>query len=277
MVNEITTDTTMQMAALGVSLFGAAATIIASLIQLRIAWRKELQERVEHKPVNKKTKRGPVRAIVVLMIASAVGGFALSQYWVADNRKEQEALELDLRSRIDTLSLSAKSLESVRLSAKDDVLQLLRIEEAVRRGKLGVTTIMNIAQCKQVADNPISVCIEEHSQRLQLCAELPVDAVISKIEVFARPDDGGRDWQESQVTLGADFGGGRFDEKPVEQNISGSTKQLCQGIRYWNTEVGTQARVIVHYVPNLESQAGEVTSPQSSSSQRREPTSSSPL
>jgi hypothetical protein len=251
-VNEVAANTTIQMVALIASIFGASATVIVALIQLRIAWSKELQERTEHKPVNKKAKRGPVRAIVILMVASAIGGFAMSQYWAVDGRERSEALEAELRSRIDTLTLSAQSFESVRLSAKNDMLQLLRIEEAVRLGKEGVAVTMNIGQCKQPPDNPTDVCTEQHVQRFQLCAEVPSNLVISTIDLFAHSGDGLFNWQDNRVVPGADFGGGRFDEKPAEQTTSGAVKRICQSISYWNREVTAQARMVVHYVPNLE-------------------------
>jgi hypothetical protein len=57
------------------ALIGATATMSAALINLRIAWKKELKARAEKKPVNKANNRGPVITVIVLMIASGIGGW----------------------------------------------------------------------------------------------------------------------------------------------------------------------------------------------------------
>ena len=65
------------------ALIAAGATVLATLVQLRISWRKELRERERGQPITKKTRRGPVTIVFLLMIAAAVGGFALSQYFLS--------------------------------------------------------------------------------------------------------------------------------------------------------------------------------------------------
>ena len=56
----------------------AAGTVIGALAQLRLAWRKEVAERARGVPATKKSRRGPVLAVFLLLIAAGVGGFAFS-------------------------------------------------------------------------------------------------------------------------------------------------------------------------------------------------------
>ncbi|HEY6242089.1 MAG TPA: hypothetical protein VIW78_14780, partial [Burkholderiales bacterium] len=60
------------------SMIGALATVAGALVQLRISWRKEMKERERGQPITKKARRGPVIFIFALVVAAAVGGFALS-------------------------------------------------------------------------------------------------------------------------------------------------------------------------------------------------------
>ena len=53
------------------ALIGAAATVLTALVQLRISWRQELKDREGGRPITRKTRRGPVIAVLVLMIAAA--------------------------------------------------------------------------------------------------------------------------------------------------------------------------------------------------------------
>lgn len=236
------------------SLVGAAGAVLVAIIQMRIAWRKEIQARAEHKPISRKSRRGPVLAVFVLLLASAIGGFAFSQYLVSEKRRSEAALEVEMRSRIDQLSVSAQRLENIRVTGKDELVQLLRIEEAVRRGKEGVVTNIGVDKCVVAASDTEEArpCTEQQAQHVQLCAELPITATLSSVDIFARTDDVVRGWSDSKVVAGSDFGGGRFDEKSSEQIVDNSVKKICQGLSYWNGDVGIQARLVVRYVPAIE-------------------------
>ncbi|MDQ1363359.1 MAG: hypothetical protein QG652_1220, partial [Pseudomonadota bacterium] len=135
------------IAGLITSLIGATATVIVALIQMRIAWRKELQARAEHRPISKKAKRGPVLAVLVLLLASAVGGFSLSQYLVSERRDKSEMLEAELNNRIDQLALSAQRLEHISSLGKEDWMQQLRQEQARQLGAAGVVAVAGIGKC----------------------------------------------------------------------------------------------------------------------------------
>ena len=248
------------MAALIVSMVAAAATITAAILQLRVAWRKELMARADHKPVTKKAKRGPVTAVFVLLIASAIGGFALSQYLMTDRQKKGDALEVDMLSRIDQLAVSAQRLENIRLLGESDILQQLRSEEALRHGREGVVALLGVAQCNsgnpgnpatEVATTEVRGCTEQQAIQLQLCAEVPALSTVSAIELYVRADDEPGPWNEKKLAAaGNDFGGGRFSEKSNERLVSETTRQVCYGLHYWNSEFGLQARMVVRYVPS---------------------------
>lgn len=58
------------------AMIGATATVVTALVQLRLAARKQAAERAAGRPV---TKGNRWLAILGLMLASAVGGYAFSE------------------------------------------------------------------------------------------------------------------------------------------------------------------------------------------------------
>jgi hypothetical protein len=249
----------MPMAALLASLIGATATITASLLQLRMAWRKELQARAAHKPVNKKAKRGPIFPIAILVVASAISGFALSQYFVSEGRSNAQALESDLRARIDQLTLSAQRLDSIRQGDKEALVRQARYEEAVRNGKQGIASTLAIDKCIAAQSNQegtAAACSEQQALQLQLCSEIPASASVTGLDLYALPKGDQRTWPDAKVVAGGDFGGGRFNEHYSERLIDESSKQVCEQLSYWNSTAGVVTRMVIHYVPQ---QPAEVT------------------
>src|SRR5271166_5936836 len=93
----------------------AAATVIGTLIQLHFTWRKEVSERARGVPASKKSRRGPVLAVVLLLIGAAVGGFAFSQYLVRQSDLESAALNGELQTQLARISATAERLEQVTL------------------------------------------------------------------------------------------------------------------------------------------------------------------
>src|SRR5215471_13365095 len=97
------------------AVIGAVATMVTALIQLRLSWRKELRERERGQPITKKSRRGPVLFVMVLMIAAAVGGFALSQYFDSYRYADRDTLREELQAKLAEISASAARLEQARL------------------------------------------------------------------------------------------------------------------------------------------------------------------
>src|SRR6266496_1359277 len=102
------------------ALIAAGATVLAALVQLRMSWRRELKERERGQPITKKARRGPVLFVFALMIAAAVGGFALSQYFLSLRNGDRDTLRSELRSRLSEISARARRRASwsARASAK---------------------------------------------------------------------------------------------------------------------------------------------------------------
>ena len=94
----------------------AAGTVIGALIQLRASWRKEVSERARGVPMTKKSRRGPVLALGLLLGAAAVGGFSLSQYLVKQSERETAALRGELQAQLTQISATAQRLERATLS-----------------------------------------------------------------------------------------------------------------------------------------------------------------
>src|SRR5256884_9816890 len=98
------------------SMVGALATVAAALVQLRISWRKEMKERERGQPITKKTRRGPVIVVFALLVAAAVGGFALSQYFVSLREGAGGTLRADLPSKLSGINATAPRLEQARMN-----------------------------------------------------------------------------------------------------------------------------------------------------------------
>ncbi len=239
----------MPMAALLASLIGATATITASLLNLRMAWKKELVARANHKPVTKKSSRGPVVPLLALLLASAVGGFALSHYLGSEERATTAALQAELRTRIDQLNASTQRLERASLNGADTIAQQVRDEEHRRQGMEGVAAVVRLEKCAAPSAEGQAACAEDAPQRVQLCTEIPASATVSTIDLYARPEGDARAWNESAVGAGADFGGGRFASRASEQLFGDTRKQVCQELLHWNSDHAINARMVVHYSP----------------------------
>lgn len=229
------------------SLIGAITTVSVSLLNLRMAWKKELLERANKKPVTKKSSRGPILPLLALLIASAFGGFALSYYMGSKGRANSEALEAELRAKIEQLSLSTQRLETVSLNGVDTIVQQARDEELRKRGIDGVVAIVMLDKCVGKAGEAQAACSESSAQPVQLCTEIPANASVAAIDLYARHEGDTRSWSESRMVAGNDFGGGRFTTRTTERLISDSTKQVCQELLHWNSDHAINGRIVVHY------------------------------
>lgn len=243
-VGNISQSTSAVLAAI----IGAFATITTSMMSLRLAWKKELLERANHKPVTKKNKRGPILPLLALLIASAVGGFALSYYYMGNKGNgNSEALtaEQELRAKIEQLSASTQRLETVSFNGVDTIAQQVRDEERRKRGIEGSVAVVMLEKCAS-ADGQ-TACSENTVRPIRLCTEIPANASVAAIDLYARPEGDTRSWSESRVIAGNDFGGGRFTNRTTEHLISDSTKQVCQELLHWSSDHALNGRMVVHY------------------------------
>ena len=114
----------------------AAGTVIGALIQLRITWRKEVSERARGVPMTKKSRRGPVLAVGLLLSArgSLIRDDARSRVTRFDRCRHADALAVG-RTRAGTVIVQSYPLQALRGGAD---LRELRLE-------------LTVAQCRRLA------------------------------------------------------------------------------------------------------------------------------
>jgi hypothetical protein len=223
----------------------ATGTVIGALIQLRAAWRREVAERARGAPVTKKSRRGPVTAVFLLLIAAAVAGFALSQYLVSRSDRDSAAVRGEMQTQLAQISAAAQRLERATqinpgstTHADDD-----------RHGADPVTATATLGPChaRAVAADGAPACSEQEALRVTLCVSVPSSAVVTDLGLYARPEDSARSWTDSRAAAGQDVGRARFADKPFERAESDQTKQVCTGFSAWDGEHATSARLVVKY------------------------------
>jgi hypothetical protein len=225
----------------------AAGTVIGALIQMRVVWRKEVSERARGVPATKKSRRGPVLAVGLLLVGAAVGGFAFSQYLMRQSDLESAAVRGQLQTQLAQISATAARLERATLSdhgssghPADD-----------RRGPDGVTVTTTVGPCRAravFAPDAAPACEEQEALGVTLCASVPSLAIVTVMDLYARPEDSPQPWTESRVAPGQDVGRARFADKVFERAESDQVKQVCTTFSSWNGEQGYTARLVVKYV-----------------------------
>src|SRR6266571_1348886 len=232
------------------ALIAAGATVLTALVQLRMHWRRELKERERGQPITKKARRGPVLFVFALMIAAAVGGFALSQYFLSLRNGDRDTLRSELRSRLSEISASAARLEHARLGEREQVEAAARRAEALRLGEEGAAASVVVGPCKREAvPGDRRECTEQSAVRVAICARVPAAATVKEVQLYARFEDSKQSWQESRVQAGQDAGQARFADKFTEWPDGDAGKQVCQGFLQWNRERSRVARILVKYAP----------------------------
>ena len=221
------------------ALIGAGATVLGTLVQLRLSWRRELKERERGQPITKKSRRGPVLVVFALMIAAAVGGFALSQYLISLREGDRDGLRAELQSKLSEINATASRLEQARLNEREQVVAETRRADAARAGEEGASAGMVVGPCRPD-------CTEQSATRVLLCARLPAAAVVKEIQLYARTDDA-KPWAESRVQPGQDAGQARFAEKAVERADADAGRQVCEEFVNWSGEKARQVRILVKY------------------------------
>jgi hypothetical protein len=227
----------------------ATGTVIGALVQLRVAWRKELSERARSVPVTKKSRRGPVVAIGLLLLAAGVGGFALSQYFVGLSNRQTLAMRGELAAQVAQISATAARLERATQSDQGSVVRA--VADRGEAESVAVTT--TIGPCHPnggfaLVPDPAPVCTEQEAQRVTLCASVPARAVLTATDLYARAEDSQQPWTESGVAPRQDIGRARFADKPFERPESEQLKLACTTFSSWNSAQTYTARLVVKYV-----------------------------
>jgi hypothetical protein len=229
------------------AIIGAAGTMLGALIQLRVAWKKEQAARARGTPPTKKSRRGPVLAVFLLLLAAGVGGFAFSQYMMAESARESAALREELQTRLAQISASAERLEQAHLnnSRVQPVIEPRRAEPE-QHGTEAIAS-SGVGPCRpraSIADG----CSEQDAARVALCASMPASATITEVALYARPENSTQPWAESRVLPGQDVGRVRFAE-PADRAEADQTKHVCTTFSSWDSERAHSARIVVKYTP----------------------------
>lgn len=229
------------------AMIGATATVITALVQLRLSWRKELKERERAQPITKKSRRGPVMAVLALMIAAAVGGFALSQYFVSLREGDRDALRSDLQSKLSEINATALRLEQARLTERKQIETEVQRADASRLGEEGTAASVLVGPCKpEGVPGAREPCTEQSALRITVCAGVPAAATVREVQLYIRSDDPKQPWSEARVQPGQEAGQARFAEKFSERPEEGG-KQVCQGFANWSHDKPRLARIVVKY------------------------------
>src|SRR5262249_7996641 len=203
----------------------------------------------------------PFIFLFIIIVASALAGFFLSQ-WLAENeRLFQNVLQHELQDRVDQITRTANQLEQTRAGARAE------IEAGVLRklGPDGVAVLATVGPCRpslvvsppgaapprgvtaETVQPAVPACTEAEASAVTLCATIPADATITEVELYTRFAQSDTPWSTSRVIAGQESGQARFAEKYVAEPEASGTKQICQGFAHWSTEHARVARMVVRY------------------------------
>jgi hypothetical protein len=250
------------------AIIAACATVFASFLQIRASFAKEVTARAFPSSKGRKSRK-PFMFLILMLGGSAVGGFALSQWLMENERAMQSALQQELQARIATLTKSESQLADTRNGARTE------IEAGVmkRLGLEGVVVVATVAPCKVplVVNTPTlashnetpaptattsqastpapaaSTCAETDASPVTLCATVPMGATVTEVELFVRPTESDMPWASARVTAGVEAEQARFAEKPMEVPDGAQTKQVCEIFANWSSERARVARMLVRY------------------------------
>src|SRR5712691_2791761 len=229
------------------ALIGALATVAGALVQLRISWRREMKERERGQPITKKTRRGPVIVVFALLVAAAVGGFSLSQYFVSLREGDRDSLRADLQSKLSEINATATRLEQVRTNERKQIETEVQRADASRLGEEGAAASVVVGPCKpEGARGAREECTEQSALRVAVCARVPAAATVREVQLYIGFEKSKQPWQDSRVQPGQEAEHARFADKFSERS-DGDAKQVCQRFSNWSGEKTRIARILVKY------------------------------
>jgi hypothetical protein len=243
------------------AVIAAAATLLASLLQLRLSIGREIAAARSQGVGGKRKGRTPMAILFVMLVAAAVGGFALSRWLTETEREEQAILERDLRAQVEQITRTANQLELTRAGARAEVeTEVLR-----KIGTDGVVVMASVSPCRpalvvnppgsttppgasaDAAPAPTTPCSEADANTVTLCATIPDKATVSEIQLFARATESDEPWSTHRVMPGEEANQARFAAQPLEKPDGPGMKQVCQGFSLWAAQQSRVARMVVRY------------------------------
>jgi hypothetical protein len=235
------------------ALTAATATLVAAAINLRIAWRREVLDRLPRTRGSPRARRGLLIAIAIVVIAAAVGGYAAALYVMQGDRQHARALRADLHQRIADIQRTAARLEQNRFNERVAIESETRLLESRRRGAEGAVALATLGPCPvRGADAPLAApagCSEADAAPSAVCVPIPADATVSEVAPYpylrARGDSS--DWPARRVALGSRAQNSRVGE--VSERIeAGADKQVCVAFWSWDSQRALDVRLLVRYL-----------------------------
>lgn len=230
------------------AVIGAAATFATAIFQLTANARRQAAERAAGKPASRKS--GSWLAIFALVLASLVGGYAISEYQSYTGRQDEKLLRDELLARVRDISAAAVRLERAGTEKNGPSEADARLAVERRLGAEGVAAIVSVPPCRTVkagsAQAP-AACSENEALRTTLCAVVPASATITEVQLFTRTEDSQQPWDETRVQVGQDAGAAKFVDAYIERAQAKESKEICQHFAHWNSQKGRSARILVKY------------------------------
>lgn len=220
------------------ALIGATATIVTAVVQLRLAAKRQAAERMAGRPA---TKSNRWLAILALMLASAVGGYALSEFRGYTAREDDRMLRDEMQSRLKDIGAMAVRIERANLQTLPDAEARIAFER--KRGLDGIAAVVKVPACRAAPAG----CVESDASRTSVCAVVPVAAAVSEVQLFIRADDDAGLWAASKVEAGQDVGGARFVDGYFERAGDSEGKEICMNLAHWGADKARSARILVRY------------------------------
>ncbi len=228
------------------AVIGASATFTTALFQLIVNARRQAAERAAGKPASRKS--GTWLAIFALMLASAVGGYALAEYQIFRDREDGKVLRQEMQARLRDLGDVAARLERAGSQRNDQSETDAKTSAERRRGTEGIAAVMELPPCTVAlagSDAPAG-CNESNAVRASVCVTIPATAVVTEVQVFTRLEDAQQSWADAKVQPGQDAGAAKFVDTFYERAQT-DAKEVCQRFVHWNNQKGRAARILVKY------------------------------
>jgi hypothetical protein len=244
------------------AIIAASATVFTAFVQLKAAFAKEVQARAQA-PYSRRKNRMPLILLIVILGAAGVAGFALSQWITEHQRAAQNAVQAELRARIEQMSRTESQLASTHAEISANIRRNIGLEGVVVMATVGpcrpalvVSTPALSAipaggapqpQEQPAATSSPSTCTESEAVSVTLCATIPANATLTELALYVRPIGSDEPWANSQVMPGHEVDQARFAEAPVEIAETATTKQICEGFAHWSTDRGRVVRMVTRY------------------------------
>jgi hypothetical protein len=224
------------------ALIGAVATMVTAFFQLIGSGRKQSAE-------SRARRKTPWLLIFALMLASAVGGFAYSEYrnWTREDKTEQLRAEVTKLTQLAALAGQPQTMRDTG-GFVGGAIPIPAAAAAAQAGEHAREAVIGLPACKgtQVgfATGPAK-CTEAEALRATVCVPVPASARIKGVELYARADGSTQAWAEGRLAAEALPGAVRWDEKYVDRTEPDGSRTVCQSIAHWDSEKGKSVRMMV--------------------------------